>query len=62
MKNNESKNDIHVIEACVETLSTKKIEILNLLSTKHDDELIVQLFFKCIKCKYGPKIMNLVKM
>jgi hypothetical protein len=41
MENNESKNDIDVIEACVETLSRKKSEISNLLSTKHDNELIV---------------------
>jgi hypothetical protein len=62
MENNESKNDIHVIEACVETLSRKKLEILNLLSMKHDDELIVQLFLKYIKSKYGPKIMKLLEM
>jgi hypothetical protein len=35
------KNDIHIIEACVETLSRKKPEISNLLSTKHDNELLV---------------------
>jgi hypothetical protein len=56
------KNDIHVIEGCVETLSRKKSEISNLLSTKHDDELLIQLFLKCIKSKYGPKIMKLVEM
>jgi hypothetical protein len=56
------KNDIHIIEACIETLSRKKPEILNFLSTKHDDELLVQLFLKCIKSKYGPKIMKLVEM
>jgi hypothetical protein len=56
------KNDIHVIEACVETLLRKKSEISNFLSTKHDDELLIQLFLKCIKTKYGPKIMKLVEM
>jgi hypothetical protein len=40
----------------------KKPEISNLLSTKHDDELLVQLFLKCIKSKYGPKIIKLVEM
>jgi hypothetical protein len=40
----------------------KKSEILNLLSTKHDDELLIQLFLKYIKSKYGPKIMKLVEM
>jgi hypothetical protein len=29
---------------------------------KHDDELLVKLFLKCIKSKYGPKIMKLVEM
>jgi hypothetical protein len=43
-------------------LIEKKLEISNLLSTKHDDELLVQLFLKCIKSKYGPKIMKLVEM
>jgi hypothetical protein len=56
------KNDIHVIEACVETLSRKKPEISNFLSMKHDDELLVQLFLKFIKSKYGSKIMKLVKI
>jgi hypothetical protein len=40
----------------------KKSEISNLLSMKHDDELLIQLFLKCIKRKYGPKIMKLVEM
>jgi hypothetical protein len=61
MENNESKNDIHVIQACIEILSRKKSKISNLLSTKHNDELIVQLFLKCIKSKYGPKIMKLLE-
>jgi hypothetical protein len=56
------KNDIHVLEACVETLSRKKPKISNFLSTKHDDELLVQLFLKCIKSKYGLKIMKLVEI
>jgi len=43
-------------------LIEKKPEISNFLSTKHDDELLVQLFWKCIKSKYGPKIMKLVEM
>jgi hypothetical protein len=62
MENNEWKNDIHVIEGCVETLSRKKSEISNLLSTKYNGELLIQLFLKCIKSKYGPKIMKLVEM
>jgi hypothetical protein len=40
----------------------KKSEISNLLSTKHDDEHLIKLFLKCIKSKYGPKIMKLVEM